>query len=148
DPRVLGQTVGGLGRPLPIVGVLPPGFGFPDKTDLWYPINTVFREPTANSRGGQNYFAVGRLRAGVSLEQAQSEMTLIARRLERQYPEFNIGETVFVTRMRVEMVGDVRSTLYLLLGAVGVVFRFACANTASLLLGKATARTREVAIRA
>jgi hypothetical protein len=87
DPHVLGQTVGGLGRPLPIVGVLPQGFGFPDNTDLWYPVNTVFLEPTAHFRGGRNYFAVGRLKPGVSLEQAQTEMTLIAQRLEQEYPE-------------------------------------------------------------
>jgi predicted permease len=139
DPRVLGQTVGGLGRLLPIVGVLPPGFRFPDATDFWYPVNTLFREPTADFRGGQNYFAIGRLKPSVSLEQAQSEMTLVARRLERQYPEVNKGLTVHVTRMRDEMVGDVRLTLYLLLGAVGLVLLIACANTATLLLGKAIA---------
>jgi predicted permease len=148
DPHVLGQTVGGLGRPLPIVGVLPPGFGFPDKTDLWYPVNTIFLEPTAHFRGGRNYFAVGRLKSGVSLEQAQTEMTLIAQRLEQEYPESNKGLTVAVSRLRDEMVGGVRLTLYLLLGAVGVVLLVACANTATLLLGKATARSREVAIRA
>lgn len=91
DPRVLGQTVRGLGRTLPIVGVLPPGFRFPDKTDLWYPVNTISREPTAESRGGQNYFAVGRLRPGVPLERAQTEMTAIASRLERQYRATRAG---------------------------------------------------------
>src|SRR5204862_6824229 len=96
----------------------------------------------------QNYLAVGRLKPGVSLERAQTEMTSIAHRLEQQYPESNTGRSVAVTGMRDEMVGDVRSTLYLLLGAVSVVLLIACANTATLLLGKATARTREVAVRA
>jgi putative ABC transport system permease protein len=148
DPHVLAQTVGGLGRPLPIVGVLPAGFGFPDKTDVWYPVNTLFLEPTAHFRGGRNYFAFGRLKPGVSLKQAQSEMTLIDRRLEREYPQFDKGRTVAVTRLRDEMVGNVRLTLYLLLGAVGVVLLIACSNTATLLLGKATVRSREVAMRA
>jgi putative ABC transport system permease protein len=147
DPRVLGQRVGGLGGPLPIVGVLPPGFRFPDKTDLWYPANTIAPEPTATIRGGQNYFAVGRLKSGLPLQQAQVEMTSVARRLAREYPETNKKRTVAVTRMRDDMVGDVRLTLYLLLGAVSVVLLIACANTATLLLGKATSRTREVAVR-
>ena len=144
DPRALGQTVRVFG-PRPIVGVLPPGFRFPNKTDLWVP---AIGRATPPPRSAQNYLAVARLKPGVSLEQAQTEMTLIARRLAQQYPESNKGRTVAVTRMRDEMVGDVRFTLYLLLGAVSVVLLIACANTATLLLGKATARTREVAVRA
>ena len=75
-------------------------------------------------------------------------MILIARRLEQQYPDSNKNRSVAVTRMRDDMVADIRFTLYLLLGAVSVVLLIAYANAATLLLGKATARTREVAVRA
>src|SRR5216684_2297711 len=144
DPRALGQTVRVLGL-RPIIGVLPPAFRFPNRTDLWVP--AVPAISGGEPRSAQNYLAVARLKAGVSIEQAQTGMTLIARRLEQQYPESNKGRSVAVTRMRDAMVGHVRLTLYLLLGAVSVVLLIACANTATLLLGKATARTREIAVR-
>jgi predicted permease len=145
--NVLEQSIRGLGKPMPIVGVLPPGFRFPDQTDLWYPVNTLRREPTADFRGGQNYFCIGRLKRGVSLQRAQSEMAAIGGRLAAQYPDANKDRTVAVTRMQDEMVGDIRLTLILLLGAVSLVLLIACANTATLTLAKATARTREVAVR-
>ena len=144
DPRMLGQTLRIFDRTRPIIGVLPPGFHFPAMTDLWLPVDP----PGTPNRAGQNFLAAGRLKPGVALERAQAEMTSIARRLEQQYPQSNKGRSVAVARMRDEMVGDVRLTLYLLLGAVSVVLLVACANTATLLLGKATARTREVAVRA
>ncbi len=142
DPHALGQTVRSPGS-RPIVGVLPPDFRFPDNTDIW-----VSAVGPPGSRGGQNFLAVGRLKAGVPLKRAQTEMTAIARRLEQQFPETNRGRSVAVTRLRDEMVGNVRVMLYVLLGAVTVLLLIACANTATLLLGKATARTREIAVRA
>jgi len=145
DPRALRQTVRAFGQ-RPIVGVLPPGFRFPANTDLWVPQDPGVGPP--QPRSAQNFLAIARLKPSVSVEQAQTEMSVIARRLEQQYPESNKGRSVAVTRMRDEMVVAVRPTLYLLLGAVSVVLLIACANTATLLLGKATARTREVAVRA
>jgi predicted permease len=142
DPGALGQTIR-LSGPQSIVGVLPPGFTFPNKTDLWVPLIT-----DSPPRTWHSFLAIARLKPRASLKQAQSEMSLIAKRLEQQYPDTNKGRTVAVTRMRDDMVGDVRRTLYLLLGAVSVVLLIACANTATLLLAKATARTREVALRA
>ena len=142
DPRALGRIVRAAG-PRPIVGVLPPGFGYPDKTDIW-----VSDVGSPGYRGGQNVLAVGRLKTGVSIERAQAEMTEIASRLEQQYPDTNRGRSVAVTRLRDQMVGNVRLTLYLLLGAVALVLLIACANTATLLLGRAGARAREVALRA
>lgn len=142
DPRALDKTIRTDGL-RPIVGVLPPGFRFPNNTDIW-----VSAVGSPGSRGGQNFLAVGRLKTGVPVEQAQAELTAIARRLEQQYPDTNRGRSVMVTILRDEMAGNVRQTLYLLLGAVAVVLLIACANTATLLLGKASARAREVAVRA
>jgi len=146
DPQAIGQTLRMADKDFPIVGVMPPRFHFPDKTDIWFPANTVFRETT--SRSAHNYLVVGRLKPDATLEQAQSQMSAIGARLEQQYPPSNKNKNVFVKRMRDEMVGDVRMTLCLLLGAVAVVLLIACANMANLLLAKATARAREIGIRA
>lgn len=146
NTNAIGKTIRMFDKTYTIVGVLPPGFQFPGKTDIWFPDNAIREKPP--SRSAHNFRVAGRLKPEVSVEQAQAQLVSIAARLEQMYPASNSNKSASVSRMRDTMVSNVSLTLYVLLGAVGVVLLIACANMANLLLAKSSARTREIAIRA
>lgn len=145
-PAALGGQVRMFAKSFTVVGVAPPRFDFPQATRIWFPANGVFKETP--SRSAHNYRVVARLKPGVTVQQAQAQMSAIGTRLEQQYPASNTGKNVGVARLLDRMVVNVRFTLYLVLGAVSLVLLIACGNMANLLLAKATARSREIAIRA
>ncbi|MGC1620554.1 MAG: ABC transporter permease, partial [Candidatus Acidiferrum sp.] len=145
--EALGKPVTVNGVDYTIVGVLPPGFRFgDDEVDVYTPLgqgDPLMLDP----RGAPAVLSIARLKPGVSIAQAQAEMSTIQGRLEQLYPDANRGLGTDVVPLKQVMIGNVSGTLLLLLGAVGLVLLIACANVANLLLARSAARTREFAIR-
>jgi putative ABC transport system permease protein len=147
DPKALGRTISLHNQLYTVVGVMPPAMASPAEVNVWLPI--MRRSPAWENRAWHPMmFGWGRLRPGVTVEEARTEMKTIAARLEKQYPDTNAGQTAVVTPLLENLVGDYRKNLGLLLGAVGFVLLIACANLANLFAARGTARAREFAIRA
>ncbi len=144
--QILGKTILLDGESYAIVGVMPPDYSFPDPDDqLWVPI-ALTPQDLAN-HGSHNLLVIARLKANVTQPQAQEEMNRIAQRLTELYPDTNTGVRVNVVALREQIAGPVRPVLLALFGAAGFVLLIVCANVASLLLGRASARHREIGIR-
>ena len=149
DPHVVGQKVIVNGLNNTVIGIMPEGFAFPQRTEMWKPLWFPAEQYDQQRRGSRGLEVIGRLKQNVSLRAAQAEMDNLAAQLTQQYPRNyeSRGWSIGVVPLLEDYVGQARKGLLVLLGAVAFVMLIACANVANLSLTRATSRRQEIAVR-
>jgi putative ABC transport system permease protein len=144
DPHILGKKIKLMGDPFTVIGVMPPGFDYPNGSHLWIAAGAFFGDN--HSRTSHNFRVVGRLRPGVTIAQAQADLSAISRRLKQQYPSPFMAKDAAVVSLNEHIVGKVRPALLMLFGAVGFLLLIVCVNVANLLMVRLTSRMREISV--